>query len=120
MSRRSARAALAFGGLVPALGTLTTLLADPWLATAAIGLTAGLAGLGSWVLFRHPYLEIYESSAEGSRTKRWRLGIERHSSHARPRRDATSATPGALPSPVRGDRSTSAELPAAGTPQRLP
>lgn len=120
MARRPARAALAVGGLVPAFGTLTTLLADPWLATAAMGLAVVLAGLGSWVLCRHPYFEIHEISAEGSRIRRWRFGIERHSARSRPWRDASRASPGTLPPPVMGGTSTPTNSAAAGIPQRLP
>lgn len=97
MSRRPARAALAVGGLVPAFGTLTVLLADPWLATALIGLAAGLAGLGCWVLLRHPYFEICETSEEGARRRRWRLGVERHSSRMRPSRGFSNSSSGGRP-----------------------
>jgi len=79
MTRVPGKAARAAGGLVPAFGIVTLLLADPWLVAVAIGVGAGVVGLGCWVLFRHTYLEIRETSQEGSRTRHWRAGFERHS-----------------------------------------
>jgi hypothetical protein len=101
-------------------GTLTTLLAAPWLAMAAMGFAAALAGLGSWVLFRHPYVEIREISADGSRTRRWRLGVERHPSRSRPLRDSSSAGPGSPPPLAVAGDSTSATSASNRIPQQPP
>jgi len=91
MSRAPVKVALAAGSLVPTFGATTVLLGDPWLTAIAMSVGGGVIGLSCWVLFRHPYLEIRETVQEGSRTRCWRAGVERHSLPVRSRRESSNS-----------------------------
>jgi hypothetical protein len=88
MSHAPAKVALAVGGFAPAFGVATLLLGHPWLIAVAMGVGGGLAGLSCWVLFRHPYFEIHETSQEGFRIRSWRAGVEQHSQCRRGSRES--------------------------------
>jgi hypothetical protein len=79
MARPPTKVALGADGLVPAFEAVTLVMADPCPALLAMGVGGAVNSFGCWILFRHPYLEIHKTVREGSRTRYWRAGVDRHS-----------------------------------------